>query len=91
MMLWSMIMIIVFLISAIVFAITVFMVKKKRNEGRDMSERPDYRAFFILGITFLPMGLIMSITVENPGFYGITAMGTIFFLIGISHKDEWKS
>jgi len=91
MMLWSTIMIVLLLISALVLGITVFMVKGKRNEERNMGDKPDYRAFFILGITFLPMGLIMSISVENPGFYGIAAMGIIFLIIGISHKDEWRS
>jgi len=67
---------------------TVLIVKKKKREISH--EEPDYRAFFILGITFLPMGLILSISVDNPGFFGIAAMGFIFLIVGIANKDKWN-
>ncbi len=85
---WPVIMIALLIVSAIILAITVFMVKRKRKNGQ--TDNPDYRALFILGICFLPMGVSLSITLENPGFYGIAAMGFIFLLMGIAHRDEWK-
>lgn len=82
------ILLILLVLSVIVGVITVFVVKRKRRQGK--TDDPDYRALFVLGICFLPMGLVLSITTENPGFYGIAAMGLVFLIVGIAHKDEWK-
>ena len=75
-------------LSVIIGVITVFVVKRTRKTEK--TTEPDYRALFVLGICFLPTGLTLSITLENPGFYGIAAMGFIFLLMGITHRDEWK-
>ena len=62
---------------AVIFAVIVF-----KNKGQ-LKRAPDYRAFFILGITFLPIG----IATENPGLWG---MGTIFMILGAVNRDKWK-
>jgi uncharacterized membrane protein len=78
------------LIIGIIVLIITFLVKKKiEKTSSKPSEQNPYLTFFILGITFLPMGLVLSITVDNPGFYGITAMGLIFLVVGLSNKDKW--
>ena len=61
----------------IVFAIVAY---KRRGEFRS---EPDYRAFFILGITFLPIG----IATENPGLWG---MGAVFMILGAVNRDKWR-
>lgn len=45
-----------------------------RNKGQKVE--PDCRTFFILGISFLPIG----IATNNPGLWGV---GTIFMVIGL--------
>ena len=52
-----------------------------RNKGKKIE--PDYRIFFILGITWLPLG----ISTDNPAFLW---MGIVFMLIGLANKDKWK-
>ena len=44
---------------------------------------PDYRVFFILGITWLPIG----IATDNPGLWG---MGAVFMAIGLANRSKWK-
>ncbi|MDX1378648.1 MAG: hypothetical protein R3307_07350 [Anaerolineales bacterium] len=61
----------------IVFAIAAY---KRRGEFRS---EPDYRAFFILGISFLPIG----IATENPGLWG---MGAVFMILGAVNRNKWK-
>jgi amino acid transporter len=67
----------------------VLMVLKKKKEG--IYKEPDYRIFFILGISFLAVGIVMMIVIKNPGFIGITALGLIYMTIGLAHHDKWKS
>ena len=43
---------------------------------------PDYRAMFVLGLVFLPIGLAGG----NPGLWG---MGLAFLLAGLVNKDKW--
>ncbi len=52
-----------------------------KNKGEKIT--PDYRVFFILGITWLPLG----IATDSPAFLG---MGIVFMLVGIINKDKWK-
>jgi hypothetical protein len=56
-----------------------FVVYRRKGEIPDA----DYRVFFILGITWLPLG----IATENPGFWG---MGAVFLIVGLANRDKWK-
>ena len=78
------------IITAIALVLGVFVlyfVMKKKIKDTDVET--DYRVFFILGICFLPMGIIFMITV-SPGFAGIAVLGVIYVAIGLYHKDKWK-
>jgi hypothetical protein len=50
--------------------------------------KANYFALFVIGITFVGAGTALAIT--NPGFYGITAMGIIFMVIGLANRDKWE-
>jgi Ca2+/Na+ antiporter len=69
----------------------VFVIKMKRMAKKQKKKQEvNYYAFFVMGITFLPIGIIFSSTI-SPGFMGFTALGIIYMIIGLSHKDEWKT
>ncbi len=57
----------------------VFVVYRRKGEMLET----DYRVFFILGITWLPLG----IATDNPAFWG---MGAIFLIVGLANRDKWK-
>ena len=76
---------IIALIVGIIF--TIFVLKKKK-EGT--YKEPDYRAFLIMGICFLPMGIIFTTTV-NPGFIGFIGLGIVYMAIGLANRDKWKT
>jgi len=56
----------------------VFVVKRKSDETPT-----NYRALFIIGIAFLPIG----ISTKN---YAFTAIGTIFMIVGLVNKSKWE-
>ena len=57
------------------------MIVINRNKGQ--KTEPDYRVFFILGITWLPLG----IATDNPGLWGI---GAVFMVMGLANRSKWK-
>ena len=59
--------------------IAVFVINKKDGQKTE----PNYRLFFIVGITWLPLG----IATDNAAFLG---MGAIFMIWGLVNKDKWK-
>ena len=64
-----------------VFAILIAMIVVRRNRGEKIE--PDYRVFFILGISWLPIG----IATDNPGLWG---MGAVFMAVGLANRSKWK-
>jgi hypothetical protein len=73
---WILITVGVFLI---LFAILFVYLIKRRKKPRP----PNYYAFFVLGLVWLPIGIAM-------GNYVLAAMGFIFMVIGLVNKKKWK-
>jgi len=49
--------------------------------------KPNFRLFFIFGITWVPLGIVFYHTTKNMGFL---IMGLIFLIISLVNKDKWK-
>jgi 4-amino-4-deoxy-L-arabinose transferase-like glycosyltransferase len=81
-------MIAILLITVFVLIVTVFWVKK--NSKNKLNKEVDYRAFFIMGISFLPLGIFLTFAVDNPGFIGFIGLGACYIAIGLANKDKWK-
>lgn len=69
------------LIGIAILAVLFAVIFISRNRGQKIE--PDYRVFFILGITWLPLG----IATDNPGFLGL---GAVFMAIGLANRSKWK-
>ena len=54
------------------------------NKNRGLKREPDYRVFFILGISLLPIG----IATDNPGMWGV---GAVFLVLGLANRNKWKT
>ena len=83
------------LISALIVAalvviglILTLVVFKKKKEGKIVE--PNYQVFFILGILWIPIGIVFMIEIDNPAFIGITGMGLIYMTIGLANRDKWE-
>ena len=65
------------------FVIILKSSKKKRPT--------DYYNFFIMGLTWFPLGIVFMTTIEDNSvgsFFFI--LGLVYMAIGLSHKKEWK-
>jgi len=67
------------ILAVLVAMIAIYMRSKNRGKQAEM----DYRVFFILGISFLPIG----IATDNPGMWGV---GAILLILGLANRDKWK-
>jgi len=43
-----------------------------------------------MGISFLPIGIVLSFIVGNPGFIGFTGLGAFYIVYGLANKNKWK-
>jgi len=84
---WILLTIILGAIATIIGVLLLYIMQKKKKEGT--FKEPDYRAFFIMGICFLPMGIIFTFSV-NPGFVGFIGLGIIYMALGLANRDKWK-
>ena len=76
------------IIGLIIIGILIAIVLWKRKyEG--ITKEPDYRAFLIMGISFLPMGIIFTAAI-SPGFIGFAGLGVVYIAIGLANRDKWK-
>lgn len=71
------------IILLIVAGLAVLFFALKRKEKHES----DYRAFFMLGTTWLPLGIVLYASSDNMAFLG---MGIIFLTIGLANRDKWK-
>lgn len=69
----------------IILGILAIILTKKRKH------KPDYYSLFIMGAIWLPFGAVMSITnPESTVGFMFLILGLIYFIVGLSHKKEWK-
>jgi len=66
---------------------------KKRKEGQ--LEEPNYRAFFVMGIVWVPAGTVFMFTsflLDIPFVIGMPlfAVGLIYLIVGLANRDKWK-
>lgn len=90
---WVIVGIIVGLVLVVILVVLAF---KRRKEGKP--QNVDYRTFFILGITFLPLGVLCEIAffISDTHVFlvlglAFIAMGISYVSIGLANRDKWKS
>jgi uncharacterized membrane protein len=85
---------ILLLLIGIVVTLLMVLVLRKRKRERKTGET-DYRAFFIMGVAFLPTGLAMMIVyffAEIPFEIGLPlfTLGLIYLIVGLANRDKWN-
>ena len=68
---------IILMVLLLLLGVTMMILTRKQKR------KPNYKTFFILGITWIPMG----IAIDNRMF---TIAGIIFMLVGLLNKSKWK-
>jgi hypothetical protein len=82
-------------VGLIAMALGIGLVLTRRGRPRPQRSGEDYRALFVMGITYLPVGAIMTIVLvvaEGPWviWLAMTALGLIFLTSGWTHREEWR-
>jgi LPXTG-motif cell wall-anchored protein len=85
---------IMLLLIGIAVTLLMVLVLRKRKRERKAGET-DYRAFFIIGVAFLPTGLAMMMVyffAEIPFEIGLPlfALGLIYLIVGLANRDKWN-
>ncbi len=85
---------ILLLLVGIVITLLMVLVLRKRKRERKAGET-DYRAFFIMGVAFLPTGFAMMMVyffAELPFEVGLPlfALGLIYLIVGLANRDKWN-
>ena len=81
------------LVGIVVTLLLVAVLRKRKREGK--AGETDYKAFFIIGVVFLPTGFAMMIVyflAELPFEIGLPlfALGLVYLLIGLANRDKWR-
>lgn len=66
--------------------VTIVVIRRRR---RVEEVEVNYLAFFVMGLSFLPMGALLSFFI-NPGFLGFIGLGAFYIFLGVSNRDRWK-
>ncbi|MCJ7615321.1 MAG: hypothetical protein MUO43_02155, partial [Desulfobacterales bacterium] len=71
-------------IGLMLLLLAVYITRKEKSE-------PDYRTFFIMGVIWLAIGLVVPLISGRPfEMSGLISLGLIFTLMGLANKSKWK-
>jgi len=78
----------------IALGVLVALIAWKKNKEGEFVE-PNYRAFFVMGIAWVPVGIVSTIVffvLDIPFIIGmpLLAMGAVYLAIGLANRDKWK-
>ena len=71
-------------IAVVIVILAIFMIFVLKGKKRTPL---DYYAFFWIGMSWIAIGIPLSISTDNFAFM---IMGLVFFAIGLANKDKWK-
>jgi hypothetical protein len=64
-------------------------VFKKKKEGK--LGDPNYRVFFIIGISWIPIGVVFIITINFVLGVAFMCIGAAYLVIGLANRDKWEN
>lgn len=84
-------------ISAGLMLVGVLVIVAIRRKRKGETGETNYRVFFILGVTFFPLGILYEIVFFVSGtivflVLGLSfiAMGLPYLVIGLNNRDKWE-
>ena len=81
------------IVGILVALLLVLVLRKRKRAGK--AGGTDYKAFFIMGLAFLPTGLAMMVVyffTDIPFEVGLPlfALGLIYLVLGLVNRDKWE-
>ena len=84
---WSTTLPVIIILLLVVGILTLLILMRFWKESKIKEQ--DFRVFFVLGMIFLPLGIVLSLVV-SMGFLGIAVVGFLDILIGLFYRGKWK-
>ena len=78
----------ILVILVLVGIITIAVTIKKRKQAKNKDNA--YYAFFVMGISFLPLGIIF-IAALGIAFSWMFLLGVVYMALGLANRDKWKN
>ena len=75
-------------LAVVLAVIALLVIWRKRQQGKPVET--DYYTLFVMGMIFLPVGLVLMITFDM-GYGGIAGLGAIYIIVGWLRRDQWKN
>lgn len=64
---------------AVILGVIVLVISTRKDKEKKV---PNYRVFFIIGLTWIPLG----ISTENPAFM---VAGIVMMIVGLANRKKW--
>lgn len=82
----------VILVMAVLFGVLVVWISRRRE--KESKPTVNYRAFFIMGIAWIPFSVILmvgSFIFQIPFYIHLPlfTLGLIYLIIGLANRDKW--
>ncbi len=85
---WILISALILVVLVIVGLLLTLVLLKKKKEGK--IEETNYQIFFIIGISWIPIGIVFMITINLVIGITFMSMGVVYLAIGLANRDKWE-
>jgi uncharacterized membrane protein len=75
-------------IAVILGIIVSYLMKKKKDNG--IAQEPDYQTFYLMGIIWIPVGVVFMTTINPVIGIAFMAIGISYLAIGLANIDKWN-
>ena len=75
------------LLILVTFGVVVAFITWKQKKEKEF-KKPNYKAFFILGFIWFPLGIIFVTQMGLLG-YSFIGIGFVYLIIGLANRDKW--
>lgn len=65
-----------------------FILINQKKEGK--TGEINYKIFFIIGLTWIPIGSVFMITINSVMGIAFMGLGIAYMAIGLAHRDKWE-
>ena len=87
---WILISIILVAVLVIIGIILTLVFWKKKKDGT-INREINYKAFYSIGIIWIPVGVVFMIAVNPALGIAFMAIGISYMAIGLANRDKWKN
>ncbi|KYK29935.1 MAG: hypothetical protein AYK23_04895 [Candidatus Proteinoplasmatales archaeon SG8-5] len=83
---WVLLGLIVGIVMVIILVAVVIVLRKR---GMMQQKETNYKAFFVIGVGLLPVGIVLMLAV-GIFFVYLVGLAVSYMAIGLVNRDKWK-